>query len=106
MIQAVVEVVLMLSVATFLGYKIGTLMEQRKSRKLQTAFNRQAQELAELTFDLNYCTQTRRRIQSQLSALQKRLEIPSEVSHAVVNAHGKVVIPKAEGSRSDPTKGA
>lgn len=96
MIQAVVEVVFMLSVAAFLGYKMGTLIEQRKRRKLQTAFNRQTQKLEELAFDLNYCTQTRRRIQSQLRELQKRLEVPSEVPHTIIDTHGKIIAPKGE----------
>lgn len=106
MIQAVVEVVFMLSVAAFFGYKIGSLIEQRKSRKLQTAFNRQTQKLEELAFDLNYCTQTRRRIQSQLRDLQRRLEIPSEAPYAVVDTHGKIIAPKAEGDNENVVKGA
>lgn len=90
MTQAILEIVFMLTIATFLGYKIGVLLERRRGRQLNQLYDRQAKKLEELTFDLNHCIQVRRRVQSQLYQLRKKQEAQEEAAPTVVDGQGKI----------------
>ncbi len=88
--QAILEIMLMLLVAAFLGYKIGSLLAQRKFRKTEAKLVQKDREIQELQFDLNQCVQIRRRTQSSLNQLRKQLNVPAEAPRRVVNEQGKV----------------
>ncbi len=90
MTQAILEIVFMLAVSTFLGYKIGVLFERRRSRLLQRLYDRQSKKVEELTFDLNHCIQVRRRVQSQLYQLRKQQEIQEEATPSIIDSQGKI----------------
>ncbi len=93
--QAIIEIMLMLLVAAFLGYKIGSLVTSRKFRHTQSALAQKDREIQELQFDLNHCVQIRRRTQTSLNQLRKQLVAP-EAPRTVVTDQGKVQRAEAE----------
>lgn len=95
-VQTVLEIVFMLLVAAFIGYKIGSLVEQGKTRKVRNLLKKKEQKLEELDFDLHQCVRVRRRLQSQLYNLQKELEAKTEVPAAMVNSKGAIITPEAD----------
>lgn len=92
MIQSVFEAAFLLLVTAYLGYRIGQLVEQRKNRKVLADYRQQAQKIKELSFDLNYCTQTRRYAQHQLRMLQSRMTKPAESPPVTIDAGGKMIV--------------
>lgn len=96
MIQSVFEAVFILSVTAYLGYRIGQFIEQRRHRKIFADYKQQAQKIKELSFDLDYCTRTRRQAQHQLRMLQSRLKKPAEAPPVTIDAGGKIIADTTE----------
>lgn len=91
----------MLLVASFIGYRIGSLLEQRKTRKLHSHLKEKEQKLEELDFDLHQCIRVRRRLQSQFYNLQEELKAKTEVPAAMVDAKGAIVTIEADAARKE-----
>lgn len=100
-VQAILEIVFMLLVAAFIGYKAGRLLNMRQTRNLRFTLKKKEQKVEELQFDLNQCVRVRRRLHHQIFNLQKELETRPMASAAVVNDKGTVVAPPPEASKKE-----